>query len=420
VQRASVERILKKPPAVRLQRRASFFYCDRSTITRSDGALVIEDAERAVEVPASTLTALLLGPGTNISQNAIALLAEAGCMVAWTGEDGVRFYAFGTSGAESARNAIVQAQMCTNEYKRMIVAKRMLRLRFGWDLSEIRSLRQVRGREGAAVKRVYQQCAEEYGVIWRGRRPRNTDWSSLDSPNRALSAANACLNSLAHAAVLTSATSLPSGLSIPVSASASSMTYRTSISTAYRSQLRFEKQRMAMNNWKGGCAWRCVTRFGSLVSWVRSCRIWRRFSNPSTRRATQRRSWPVGCPNCANGSDPIARDSAALPIGGGRGRLRGQCGRPGSRVPLAACLCTCARRSHGSPLATGATLRGSVLRRMDGPRSRRLGRLYGNPESQIAKGQAESHNWIKLIFSRAQAGKTDRLLAGGYTGFWSS
>lgn len=203
MQRASVERILKKPPAVRLQRRASFFYCDRSTITRSDGALVIEDAERAVEVPASTLTALLLGPGTNISQNAIALLAEAGCMVAWTGEDGVRFYAFGTSGAESARNAIVQAQMCTNEYKRMIVAKRMLRLRFGWDLSEIRSLRQVRGREGAAVKRVYQQCAEEYGVIWRGRQPRNTDWSSLDSPNRALSAANACLNSLAHAAVLT-------------------------------------------------------------------------------------------------------------------------------------------------------------------------------------------------------------------------
>jgi len=55
---------------------------------------------------------------------------------------------------------------------------------------------------GARVRRSYKVASEKYNVPWRGRRYSRQHWGAGDSINRAISAANACLNGLCHAAIV--------------------------------------------------------------------------------------------------------------------------------------------------------------------------------------------------------------------------
>ena len=61
---------------------------------------------------------------------------------------------------------------------------------------------QLRGIEGARVRRTYDLLARQHGVTWKRRRYDPDDWDAADLPNRCLSAATACLHGLAEAAVL--------------------------------------------------------------------------------------------------------------------------------------------------------------------------------------------------------------------------
>jgi CRISPR-associated protein Cas1 len=56
--------------------------------------------------------------------------------------------------------------------------------------------------EGLRVRNAYRSLAEQYGVDWQGRSYDRNRWQGSDPPNRALSAANACLYGVCHAAVL--------------------------------------------------------------------------------------------------------------------------------------------------------------------------------------------------------------------------
>ena len=78
----------------------------------------------------------------------------------------------------------------------------MYRMRFGEEPPARRSVDQLRGIEGARVKRMYQLLAQQYGVKWEKRRYDPADWDEADIPNRCLSSGTACLYGLAEAAVL--------------------------------------------------------------------------------------------------------------------------------------------------------------------------------------------------------------------------
>ena len=56
-----------------------------------------------------------------------------------------------------------------------------------------RSVEQLRGIEGARVKRSYQLLAQKFGVKWSGRAYNPEDWDVSDLPNRCLSSATAAL-----------------------------------------------------------------------------------------------------------------------------------------------------------------------------------------------------------------------------------
>ena len=89
----------------------SFVYAEHCRIDQEAKAIALHDASGTVPVPCAALTTLLLGPGSTITHAAIRALAENGCLVLWTGEHGVRFYAQGMGETRSARNLLHQVRV---------------------------------------------------------------------------------------------------------------------------------------------------------------------------------------------------------------------------------------------------------------------------------------------------------------------
>lgn len=181
--------------------RISFLYVERATVNRDGNALTITDQRGVAHVPATQLAVLLLGPGTRVTYAAMALLGDAGASTVWVGERGVRFYASGRPPAKSSRMAELQAEIVSNQRKRLDCAKRMYDLRFpGEDLTGL-SMAKLRGREGARMKRVYAEEAARTGVYWDRRSYNPSDFGSSTPINQALTAASAALYGIAHAVV---------------------------------------------------------------------------------------------------------------------------------------------------------------------------------------------------------------------------
>ena len=182
--------------------RLSFVYVEHATISRADSAVTFVKDEGVVHCPAASLSALLLGPGTRITHQAMALLGECGTTVVWVGEQGVRYYASGKSVARSSRLLIAQAKLVSNTRSRLAVARMMYQWRFpGEDTSEL-TMQQLRGREGARVRSVYRQWSERTGVPWERREYNPNNFGDGSPINQALSAAHAALYGIVHAAIV--------------------------------------------------------------------------------------------------------------------------------------------------------------------------------------------------------------------------
>jgi CRISPR-associated protein Cas1 len=144
----------------------------------------------------------MLGPGTKITYAAVAILAECGCSIVWTGTQGNRFYAQGMGETRKAYHLLKQAELVSIPEKRTEVVLRMYRKRFTEQLDPGLSLPQIRGLEGVRMRETYAYYAALWDVKWEGRRYDRNQWNMSDPINRALSGANALLNSLCHAAIV--------------------------------------------------------------------------------------------------------------------------------------------------------------------------------------------------------------------------
>ncbi len=180
----------------------TYLYAEHCKIDQDMKAIALHDANGKTPVPCASLTLLMLGPGTSITHAAIRTLAESGCLVLWTGEEGVRTYAQGLGETRSARNLLWQAFLCTHQKRRLDVVRRMYTMRFDEPVDDGLSLEQIRGHEGVRVREAYARASQETGVAWSGRNYERRSWQSADPVNRALSAANSCLYGVVHAAIV--------------------------------------------------------------------------------------------------------------------------------------------------------------------------------------------------------------------------
>lgn len=180
----------------------TYLYLEHGIIDKGQQAVELLDADGRTRIPVAALGLLMLGPGTSITHAAIRVLADNGCLAAWTGEEGIRFYAQGSGETRKAQRLIKQAALVSDPGKRLEVVMRMYRYRFPEGLPEGLSIEQIRGYEGVRVRDAYAQASQAYGVVWTGRQYDRRDWSAATPANRALSAANSCLNGICHAAIV--------------------------------------------------------------------------------------------------------------------------------------------------------------------------------------------------------------------------
>ncbi|MHB8194449.1 MAG: type I-E CRISPR-associated endonuclease Cas1e [Bellilinea sp.] len=186
----------------RLRDSLSYLYVEHAVVERQDGAVLFLQETGRTAVPAASLSLLLLGPGTNITHAAICLLADSGCSILWIGEDMQKFYAQGLGETRRAYHLLRQAEMVSDLDKRLKVVMKMYAMRFGYELLPDLSIEQIRGMEGARVRTAYATMSRQYGIEWQGRKYDRKSWANADPVNRALSAANAVLNGICHAAIV--------------------------------------------------------------------------------------------------------------------------------------------------------------------------------------------------------------------------
>ncbi|MDB9524391.1 type I-E CRISPR-associated endonuclease Cas1e [Oscillatoria sp. CS-180] len=181
--------------------RISFLYFEHCRIEQEGRAIAVFKEKSKFFVPCAAVSTLLLGPGTSITHAAIKTLADSVCQIQWVGEDVMRFYAQGRSGANNARRLIHQATLWADSIQRLTVVRRMYLFRFDEPLDENLNLQQIRGHEGVRVRTLYQRWSKETGVEWHGRDYKQENWDAANPINRALSVANTCLYAVCQAAL---------------------------------------------------------------------------------------------------------------------------------------------------------------------------------------------------------------------------
>ncbi|GLI93431.1 type I-E CRISPR-associated endonuclease Cas1e [Methylocystis echinoides] len=194
---------LAPPRPLPLKDRSSIIFIEYGQIDVIDGAFVVIDANGVrTQIPVGGFVCLMLEPGTRLSHAAAALAARAGTLIVFVGEAGVRLYSTGQPGGARADRLLYQARLALDDELRLNVVRKMFEMRFKESAPDRRSVEQLRGVEGARVKRIYELLAHQHGVNWRRRDYDPSNWDVSDVPNRCVSAATACLHGLAEAAVL--------------------------------------------------------------------------------------------------------------------------------------------------------------------------------------------------------------------------
>lgn len=160
-------------------------------------------------LPVATISSLLLGPGTTVTHAAMKACADSNTPVCWTGEEGMRFYAFGLAPNHDNDMPRLHATAWADKRRHVEIARRMFRMRFPDVDVNARSVRELRGMEGLRVRALYAELGLKHGVTWKGRNYDRSNWDVSDDINRALSAASASLYALC-AAVVCSLGYLPS------------------------------------------------------------------------------------------------------------------------------------------------------------------------------------------------------------------
>lgn len=179
-----------------------FLYLERGRLEVDDSSIKWIDADNnVVPLPVATLNALLLGPGSTVTHDAVKTAVSANCSICWVGEDSLLFYAAGFLPTADTRNLKQQIELASDTLKSLEVARRMFARRFPEAELQGKSLQEMMGMEGYRVRALYQQKAEEYQVGWRGRQFTPGKFELGDVTNQVLTSTNAALYGILCSAV---------------------------------------------------------------------------------------------------------------------------------------------------------------------------------------------------------------------------
>lgn len=163
---------------------------EHAHLAKRDHIVVAQTKTGDLEIPTATLTAILAGPGTSITHDAAALLADNGVTVCWTGSGAIRSYSTITPLAIQADLLHTQIQRWADPEKRLASAVVAYHRRFvDAAPAETTSFTALRAAEGRRVKSLYHHYSAVYGLPWTGRK---AQWAQGDPLNQAITATYHC------------------------------------------------------------------------------------------------------------------------------------------------------------------------------------------------------------------------------------
>lgn len=195
----------KKPELTELARvedRITFLYIEHADLNKQDSAVTVTDSKGTVFVPAALISVLMLGPGVNVTHRAMELIGDSAMSVVWVGECGVRQYAHGRALNHSSRFIESQAKLVSNTRSRLSVVRKMYEMRFPDENFSNLTMEQLRGKEGARIRKVYRDESKRTGVAWKKRQYRVDDFNSATPINKALTGAHQALYGLCYSVIV--------------------------------------------------------------------------------------------------------------------------------------------------------------------------------------------------------------------------
>lgn len=177
-----------------VKNRYPFIYLERGRMEIDDSSIKWIDSEgNIVRIPVTTISTILLGPGTSVTHEAIKVCSASNTTLCWVGEDSMLFYAVGNSPTANTSNFRRQMKISCDDEKSLEVARRMYKRRFPDEDLTGKTLKQMMGMEGYRVKKLYEEMAEKYKVGWKGRSYVPGKMKLSDLTNQILTACNSGL-----------------------------------------------------------------------------------------------------------------------------------------------------------------------------------------------------------------------------------
>lgn len=174
--------------------RVPYLMLDKGVLRVDGHALLLVQEDGNIEIPASLVSCLMLGPGLSVSHEAVKLAAENGMLLLWVGEGCTRLYAVANSQHKSER-ILAQASIHSDMKRRIQAAGRLYALMFGEHMPPSFTIDKLRGIEGAKVRGIYQSLAQEHGIEWTGR-------AAKTILNDCIGYATSCLYAASEVAIL--------------------------------------------------------------------------------------------------------------------------------------------------------------------------------------------------------------------------
>lgn len=186
----------------RISERYPFIYLEHGRLEIDDSSVKWISADREVfRLPAATISAIFLGPGTSVTHEAVKILASLNTIVCWVGEDALLFYAVGQSPTANTRNLKKQLKMASDPVEALEVAKKMFLSRFPNVSLRGKKLKDLMVMEGARVQMLYASLAEKYNILWKGRSYKPGEFELSDLTNQLITACNNALYGLVSSVV---------------------------------------------------------------------------------------------------------------------------------------------------------------------------------------------------------------------------
>lgn len=197
--------IFEKPPVESLnlfKDRWTPLYLEHGRLEVDDSSVKWISSQGLVcNLPIASLTVLLLGPGVSVTHAAIKACADSNTLVAWVGEESTRFYSYGIAPTQTNDRLKRQVAAWSNKKMRLEIARNMYRMRFPDIEIENATLVEMRGMEGARVRKCYTEMGEKYGVTWKGRKYNRDNWDVCDEINKAITSTSQSLYALCHSVI---------------------------------------------------------------------------------------------------------------------------------------------------------------------------------------------------------------------------